>query len=499
MSVLIETTLGDIVIDLFTKECPSTTKNFLKLCKVKYYNGCLFYNVEKDFLVETGDPTNTGKSGQSIYGLLYGEEANHFQDEIKPSLRHTRIGTVAMANKGKNLNDSRFYITTKENIDYLNDKHTVFGQVEEGLDVLEKINSFFVDSSNKPLQNIRILHTIILDDPFPDPQGLEIPNQSPRFKKSEQDTLFEADEDLDKENKNKSKEEITEMIDEKAARSRSELLEMLGVLPTADIKPPENVLFVCKLNPATESEDLEIYFSQCGKVKSCEVIRDAQTNESLCYAFIEYSTKEECERAYLKMDNILFDERRIHVDFCQSVAKVKGRGDHFKNFLNRGKSNLRSTSTQHIPSGTKGYDFVFDDDHNRDHSSSSSSKKIKYDNEKKSDRDRRDDRDHRDYKKDDRYSNRDYKRDDRDRRDDRDDKHYSSRRNDDRDDRNYSSSNRDRRDDRNYSSNSSRDYRDKRDDRDDRNYSSSRRDDKNYNSSSSSRDYRDKRDDRDKR
>jgi len=130
-----------------------------------------------------------------------------------------------------------------------------------------------------------------LDDPFPDPAGLEIPDRSPRFIKSTQDTRFEADDDLDEDNKNKSKQEIDEMIDEKAARSRSELLEMLGVLPTADIKPPENVLFVCKLNPATDEEGLEIYFSQCGNIKSVEVIRDPDTNESLCYAFIEYSQR----------------------------------------------------------------------------------------------------------------------------------------------------------------------------------------------------------------
>jgi peptidyl-prolyl cis-trans isomerase-like 4 len=68
MSVLLETTFGDIIIDLFTEECPNTTKNFLKLCKIKYYNNCLFHNIQKDYLIQTGDPTNTGKGGESIYG-----------------------------------------------------------------------------------------------------------------------------------------------------------------------------------------------------------------------------------------------------------------------------------------------------------------------------------------------------------------------------------------------------------------------------------------------
>ncbi len=68
MAVLLETTYGDIVIDLHVNECPVATKNFLKLCKIKYYNNCLFHNIQKDYVVQTGDPTNTGKGGESIYG-----------------------------------------------------------------------------------------------------------------------------------------------------------------------------------------------------------------------------------------------------------------------------------------------------------------------------------------------------------------------------------------------------------------------------------------------
>ena len=107
-----------------------------------------------------------------------------------------------------------------------------------------------------------------------------------------------------------------------------------------DIKPPENVLFVCKLNPVTNDDDLELIFSRFGKINSCEVIRDKKSGDSLCYAFIEFEREEDCENAYFKMDNVLIDDRRIHVDFSQSVAKVtwKGKGtgtgyfDDNKNF-----------------------------------------------------------------------------------------------------------------------------------------------------------------------
>ena len=70
MSVLIETSVGDIVVDLFVEESPLACLNFIKLCKIKYYNGCLFHTVEKDFIVQTGDPQNTGRGGESIWGFV---------------------------------------------------------------------------------------------------------------------------------------------------------------------------------------------------------------------------------------------------------------------------------------------------------------------------------------------------------------------------------------------------------------------------------------------
>lgn len=94
---------------------------------------------------------------------------------------------------------------------------------------------------------------------------------------------------------------------------------MLNDLPDADIKPPDNVLFVCKLNVVTNQTDLELIFSRFGAIKECDVVRDWKTGQSLQYAFIEFETKEACNEAYLKMENCMIDERRIHVDFCQSV------------------------------------------------------------------------------------------------------------------------------------------------------------------------------------
>ena len=74
MSVLLETSLGDLVIDLYVSDCPRAAQNFLKLCKLKYYNNCLFYDVQKDYIVQTGDPTNTGSGGTSAWGLVSGKQ-----------------------------------------------------------------------------------------------------------------------------------------------------------------------------------------------------------------------------------------------------------------------------------------------------------------------------------------------------------------------------------------------------------------------------------------
>ncbi|CAB1413830.1 unnamed protein product [Pleuronectes platessa] len=326
MAVLLETTLGDIVIDLFTEERPKTSLNFLKLCKIKYYNYCLFHNVQRDFIVQTGDPTGTGRGGESVYSKVYGDQASFFDVEKAPRIKHKKTGTISMVNNGSNQHGSQFLITTGENLDYLDGVHTVFGEVTEGFDVLTKINETFVDKDFVPFQDIRINHTVILEDPFDDPADLPVPDRSPEPTREQLDSgRIGADEVID-DTEGKAAEELEERMKDNEAKTQAILLEMVGDLPDANVKPPENVLFVCKLNPVTTDEDLEIIFSRFGVIKSCEIIRDGKSGDSLCYAFIEFDKQEECEKAYFKMDNVLIDDRRIHVDFSQSVSKIKWKG-----------------------------------------------------------------------------------------------------------------------------------------------------------------------------
>uniref|UniRef100_A0A1A8FIX5 Peptidyl-prolyl cis-trans isomerase n=1 Tax=Nothobranchius korthausae TaxID=1143690 RepID=A0A1A8FIX5_9TELE len=370
MAVLLETTLGDIVIDLFTEERPKTCLNFLKLCKIKYYNYCLIHNVQRDFIVQTGDPTGTGRGGESIYCKLYGDQARFFDVEKAPRIKHRKKGTVSMVNNGNEQHGSQFLITTGENLDYLDGVHTVFGEVTEGMDVLAKINEAFVDKDFVPFQDIRINHTVILDDPYDDPVDLPVPDRSPEPSKEQLDSGRIGAEEVIDDTEGKEAEELEERLKEKEAKTQAILLEMVGDLPDADVKPPENVLFVCKLNPVTTDEDLEIIFSRFGTIKSCEIIRDWKSGDSLCYAFIEFDKQEDCEKAYFKMDNVLIDDRRIHVDFSQSVAKIKWKGkggkytkDDFKAYEkdleNRGKLAIKDKMK---PKQDSKYDLLIEDE-----------------------------------------------------------------------------------------------------------------------------------------
>ncbi|KAK8204390.1 Peptidyl-prolyl cis-trans isomerase-like 4 [Zalaria obscura] len=339
MSCLLETSAGDITIDLYVDEAPKACENFLKLCKIKYYNYSPVYNVQPHFSFSTGDPigleSKESDGGSSIWGLPDGatKKASQpdkmtFQPEFSRKRKHTQRGTVSYAttpsptNPDERFAASQFMITLGDNIDQLDGKAAIFGEVVEGFDALEKINAAFIDSTGRPLKDIRILHTVILDDPYPDPPGLDEPPSSPVPSAAQLATVRIAhDEELDE---NADPESVEKLRREREARAQALTLELIGDLPFADVTPPEQVLFVCKLNPVTRDEDLELIFSRFGKVLSCEVIRDKKTGDSLQYAFIEFSNKEDCERAYFKMQGVLIDDHRIHVDFSQSVSKLAG-------------------------------------------------------------------------------------------------------------------------------------------------------------------------------
>ena len=324
MSVLLETSLGDVVVDLFTQHAPKTSDNFIKLCAIKYYNDCTFHTIRPGLYIQTGDPTNTGTGGASIHRLIAERSAapqstdltasRFLEDEFHPALTHASKYTVSMVNLGvPNSNASQFFITTAADLQSLDATHTVFGRVAEGMDVVDRISAQPVDERGRPTSYVRIRHTIVLDDPFPTPPALLplIPPHSPPPVHDPYD--YESIQA-------RAQPPSTSSPPPPSVNPHAVVLEMIGDLPSADAAPAENVLFVCKLNPVTRSEDLELIFARFGPVRECAVVRDKEGN-SLCYAFVEYAEKEHCEAAYLKMDGVVVDDRRIRVDFSQSVAR----------------------------------------------------------------------------------------------------------------------------------------------------------------------------------
>lgn len=316
-------------------EAPLTVSSFLKLCKVKYYNYSPVHSVQKSFSFQTGDPLGPlsaqSDGGTSIWGLVSGNPTEKtFPALFHPKLKHLERGTVSMAtvphpsDPETRLAGSQFLVTLGDNTDYLDGRAAIFGKVVEGFDALEKINEAITDERGYPLVDIRIKHTVVLDDPYPDPAGLREPSSSPPPSKAQLATvrIGEDEELLDEEASEEAAQQAERRRKEREAAAQALTLEMMGDLPFAEVKPPENVLFVCKLNPVTTDEDLELIFSRFGKILSCEVIRDGKTGDSLQYAFIEFEDKKSCEEAYYKMDSVLIDDRRIHVDFSQSVSRL---------------------------------------------------------------------------------------------------------------------------------------------------------------------------------
>lgn len=147
--VVFETTQGKIVFALKPEVAPKACENFEGLVKKGYYDGITFHRIIKNFMIQGGDPTGTGRGGQSIYG-------QPFEDEFKPNVMFNKAGILAMANAGRNTNGSQFFITTVPT-PHLNGRHTIFGEVIEGMDVVHKLENIVTDGRDMPMQPQKIL------------------------------------------------------------------------------------------------------------------------------------------------------------------------------------------------------------------------------------------------------------------------------------------------------------------------------------------------------
>lgn len=147
--VEIKTSMGPLTVELYSKHAPKTCKNFLELSKRGYYDGVPFHRIIRDFMIQGGDPTGTGRGGESIYG-------GKFADEITRDLKHTGAGILSMANAGPNSNGSQFFITLAP-CPWLDGKHTIFGRVCAGMDVVKRLGNLHTDANDRPSSEVKIL------------------------------------------------------------------------------------------------------------------------------------------------------------------------------------------------------------------------------------------------------------------------------------------------------------------------------------------------------
>ncbi|KAK4232161.1 hypothetical protein QBC38DRAFT_146853 [Podospora fimiseda] len=158
--VRMTTSLGPLTLELHTDIAPRAVWNFIRLAQKGYYKNIPFHRNIKNFMIQGGDPSGTGRGGQSIWG-------KNFQDEVEGPLSHDGRGVLSMANKGKDTNSSQFFITYRQ-CKHLDKKHTIFGKVIDGLDTtLNKLEEVPVESgSNRPLKEILIQDILVVVDPF---------------------------------------------------------------------------------------------------------------------------------------------------------------------------------------------------------------------------------------------------------------------------------------------------------------------------------------------
>uniref|UniRef100_A0A0G4GNF9 Peptidyl-prolyl cis-trans isomerase n=1 Tax=Chromera velia CCMP2878 TaxID=1169474 RepID=A0A0G4GNF9_9ALVE len=159
MAVTMKTNFGDLKVELFCHQAPQTCKNFLALCASGYYNNTSFHRNMKGFMIQGGDPTGTGKGGESIYG-------KYFPDEFNAALKHDRRGVLSMANQSKpDTNGSQFFFTYSRQ-PHLNGNYTVFGRLIDGLDTLDKLEKEPVSAKNRPTNPITIESVVIHANPI---------------------------------------------------------------------------------------------------------------------------------------------------------------------------------------------------------------------------------------------------------------------------------------------------------------------------------------------
>ncbi len=151
--LIFETSAGNFEVQLYPQVAPKACENFMALAEKKYYDGLIFHRVIKSFMIQGGDPTGTGRGGESIWG-------KPFEDEVSDNVQFEKAGILAMANSGPNTNGSQFFITLAPT-PHLNKKHTIFGEVISGFEIVHKIGDAPTDKNDRPLADQKIIHLTV--------------------------------------------------------------------------------------------------------------------------------------------------------------------------------------------------------------------------------------------------------------------------------------------------------------------------------------------------
>lgn len=154
----IQTTLGELIVELYPEHAPKAVWNFVKLAQTGYYDGIKFHRNIRNFMIQGGDPTGTGRGGKSIWG-------KNFEDELEGPLKHDSRGIVSMANKGKDTNSSQFFITYRQ-APHLDHKHSIFGRVVDSETTLQALEEAPTSKDNVPEEDITMISVVVYSDPF---------------------------------------------------------------------------------------------------------------------------------------------------------------------------------------------------------------------------------------------------------------------------------------------------------------------------------------------
>ena len=312
MIVLLTTSLGRLYVRLFDVACPEISKNFLELIKSGYYTGSSFVFVKKDYIAELGDHNSSSAlSHNSVFKdkKLFDEEtiikylqgASSSDEKPASVYKHDKMGLLSTGGTSENKTKTNFLITlTNEDLTNLDAHHVVFGECISSKKTLDAFNSIKTNADFVPLKEVKIVSAEVMSD------------QS-----------------------KKGNIRLLEKLEEVQSKSRINLLTKLKDIQPGNETPDDRTLFVCRLNPVTETEDLQLIFSKYGEVEYVNLIKDPETNESLQYAFIKYVSKKDCEYAFEQLQNAIIDNRQIVVRFSQSVRKSRKNSKNRINSVNK--------------------------------------------------------------------------------------------------------------------------------------------------------------------